>query len=108
VHQLDSVLLDGRGHKVGPIARGNSCQSNQHNAYRETTLAKHQLAKVLIRGQQESSLAVRLLQYRDIGKPRLHFGNVLHMMAIFTERTGNLSIDTFIGQKVHLTVSPIG
>ena len=101
------VVAKDRGEDLSLFRRRYSGQVQQQDPSRNQTLAKHELCKIPVRGQEQSAHLVGHVQHDVIREPRLHLREVMHLAAVPTKAICNLLVDAFV-QKVHVALSPTG
>ena len=72
------------------------------------TLSEDQLAEVFVRGHQNGTPCVGLLQDLLISDARRQLSHVDDVMTFLTEPLNHLAVNTLIGDQIHADFAPTG
>lgn len=85
-----------------------ACKPNEHNAWHQATLPKHEFPKVLVRCQEQALFSVCQLKDCVIRNPRLHFRDVCNSVSISPQSDNDWAVHALIRKQIHATTSAIG
>ena len=78
-------------------------QSHEQDAERHVAQTERELAEILIRGEQDTLLAVCELKNRIVGGSRCDLGDVENVVPVKTQARNDRGIDAFVGEQLQAT-----